>query len=75
MLRWDDDGGVDRVKMWEDPGVGSKKMSLLDLTGKKGGTELERGRETVVVNAAMVNRSGNGRSRRFEKPVVVDVLL
>ncbi|KAK5173921.1 uncharacterized protein LTR77_002602 [Saxophila tyrrhenica] len=75
VVRWDDADEVEWVKEWEDPGAGSKKMSLLDLTGKKGGTWLERGRETAVVNAAMVSRDRETGKRRIGKPIVVDVAL
>ena len=68
--------GVESVRQWEDPGAGSKKQSLLDLTGWKGGLRLERGRETAVVNASVMAKSWERKGATvFHKPVVVDVLL
>lgn len=38
-VKWDEEG---RVEEWIDPGVGNKKLSLLDLTGRgKGGRKIE----------------------------------
>jgi Icc-related predicted phosphoesterase len=77
VVRWNDDGTLESVKPWVDPGagLGNKKMCSFDLTGKKGGRALERGRETAVVNASMVIRDATTGSRRFNKPIVVDILL
>lgn len=72
---------VESVRRWSDPGGarGSKKQSLLDLTGsKKGGQKrLEKGRETAVVNASIMGQSFSRRGPKepMRKPVVVDVFL
>lgn len=70
------------------PPVGSKKQSLVDLTGRRqaalhnvshcqlqGSTELMR-RETCVVNAAIMGSNWPHRGgRKFHRPIVVDVNL
>jgi hypothetical protein len=67
---------TESVRQWEDPGAGSKKQSLLDLTGVKGGQRLERGRETAVVNASFMAKSWEKKGAKVvSKPVVVDVVL
>lgn len=80
--------GVDRVlwsdeednqeistEVWQDPGGKGKKLSLVDLTGKKG-RYLDRGRETCIVNAAIKAWShGVPGPKTYNKPIVVDVML
>lgn len=75
VLRWSDDEGelVESVRVWEDPGVGNKKQSLLDLTEVKGGGVVEKGRKTAVVNAAIMSKSWTTGARSFNKPIVVDL--
>ena len=72
----DGDVEVESVRQWQDPGVGSKKLSILDLTGLKGGQRLERGRETAVVNASIMCKSWERRGpKEMRKPIVVDLIL
>lgn len=72
----DSDAEVENVRHWEDPGAGSKKQCLLDLTGSKGGQRLERGRETAVVNASIMGKSWERRGpKEMRKPIVVDLIL
>jgi hypothetical protein len=84
VVRWggdrteggESDGEVESVRHWQDPGAGSKKQSLLDSTGSKGGQRLERGRETAVVNASIMGKSWERRGpKEMRKPIVVDVIL
>ncbi|KAK3674622.1 hypothetical protein LTR78_005344 [Recurvomyces mirabilis] len=76
VVRWgEDDGEGEVVWRWEDPGQGSKKQSLLDLTGLRGGWKLKRGHETAIVNASVMARSHGRGGVAFNKPVVVDILL
>ena len=61
---------------WTDPSGGSKKMSLLDLTGKvSSSSPLEIGAETAVVNASIMAKSYGRGSKSFNKAVVVDLLV
>lgn len=75
VLRWSDDESkpVESVRAWEDPGAGTKKQSLLDLTNMKGGGVEEKGRKTAVVNAAIMSKSWTTGARSFNKPIVVDL--
>ncbi|RMY50518.1 hypothetical protein D0863_14852 [Hortaea werneckii] len=77
VLRWGENGEVVGTREWEDPGRGSKKQSVLDLTGsRRGGLELEAGRETAVVNASVMAKSfGRGGGMEFNKPIVVDLVV
>lgn len=77
VVRWQGlDGEQVSVREWSDPGANSKKLSLFDLTGSKGGQRLERGRETAVVNAAIMGKSYEWRGRKeMRKPIVVDIYL
>jgi hypothetical protein len=84
VVRWGGDGTdgsesdveVESVRYWQDPGTGSKKQSLLDLTGSKGGQRLEQRRETAVVNASIMGKSWERRgAKEMRKPIVVDVIL
>ena len=71
-----EEGEIESVRTWEDPGAGSKKLSLLDLTGLKGGQRLERGRETAVVNASIMGKSWEKKGVKvMNKPIIVDVIL
>ncbi|GAB7358143.1 hypothetical protein MBLNU230_g0301t1 [Neophaeotheca triangularis] len=78
VVRWGDRGEVGEVGEvveWEDPGVGNKRLSVFDLTGKRGGVGLRKGEETVVVNASVMAKSfGRGR-KEYNKPIVVDIDL
>lgn len=71
IVRWDADD--DEVQHWQDPGRGSKKMSLLDLTSKKGGEAVINGSSTAVINASIMAKSWGRGGKAFNKPVVVDV--
>ncbi|TWU74334.1 hypothetical protein ED733_006034 [Metarhizium rileyi] len=63
-----------RATSWEDPGAGSNKVSLVDLTGRKDSL-LEEG-QTCVVNAAIMKSSfPHVGGKQFHKPVVVDINL
>jgi Calcineurin-like phosphoesterase len=42
IVEWNSEGGVKRIFRWKDPGIRSGKLSLVDLTGKKGSWELVR---------------------------------
>lgn len=65
---------VMRVTPWEDPGAGNNKLSLVDLSGRKGPL-LGEG-ETCVVNAAIMKSSfPHVGGKQFHKPIVVDVNL
>lgn len=78
IVRWSDDVEVSEhqiVSTWEDPGVGNKKISRLDLTGKGKGKPLEVGRETAIVNAAIMMRSHDSGPISFNKPIVVDLMF
>ncbi|RMY58117.1 hypothetical protein D0865_02779 [Hortaea werneckii] len=78
VVRWGENGKVVGVREWEDPGRGSKKQSVLDLTGsRRGGLELEAGRETAVVNASVMAKSfgRGGRGMESNKPIVVDLAV
>ncbi|KAG6029799.1 hypothetical protein E4U41_000277 [Claviceps citrina] len=75
---WDTNpGGSSRfaeksVSVWTDPGVGNNKLSLVDLTAKKG-PSLAKG-ETCMVNAAILKTSYPHREgKQLNKPIVVDV--
>ncbi|KAK2591587.1 hypothetical protein QQS21_010715 [Conoideocrella luteorostrata] len=62
------------VLAWADPGAENKKLSLVDLTGRKG--PLLKPGETCVVNAAMMkSRYPHKGGKEFYKPIVVDVDL
>ncbi|KAG5919951.1 hypothetical protein E4U42_006378 [Claviceps africana] len=62
------------VTIWTDPGAGNNKLSLVDLTAKKGLSLAEH--ETCVVNAAILkSRYPHRDGKRFNKPIVVDVDL
>nr|POF17306.1 putative rhamnogalacturonate lyase c [Quercus suber] len=73
IVRWAEDGGEDMVEEWIDPGAGNKKQSLVDLTGTRHGKALERGRETVIVNASILAKSWGRGGKAFNKPIVVDI--
>ena len=84
VIRWSEPSfegevEVESVRTWEDPGAASRKQSLFDLTGSKGGIELIRGSETAVINASIMGKSwkreGKERGKVFNKPIVVDVYL
>ena len=66
---------IDTIKTWTDPGAGSKKQSLLDLTGGRNGQALDMGNETAIINASIMARSFGKGSKAFNKPIVVDVDL
>lgn len=76
---WDKVSGSGRfaeksVSVWSDPGAGSNKLSLVDLTGKKGSLLGED--ETCVVNAAILkSRHPHREGKQFNRPIVVDVEL
>ncbi|KAG5980069.1 hypothetical protein E4U55_004431 [Claviceps digitariae] len=62
------------VSVWTDPGAGSNKLSLVDLTAKKG-LSLAKD-ETCVVNAAVLkSRYPHREGKQFNKPIVVDIDL
>lgn len=62
------------VSMWADPGAGNNKLSLVDLTAKKGLSL--RSDETCVVNASILkSRYPHKGEKQFNKPIVVDVDL
>ena len=74
VVRWDDKPGVvNSVRIWEDTSIGTKKQSLLDLTGHRGGRALEYGRETAVINASVMAKSWDTGAKSFNKPIVVDI--
>lgn len=77
VVRWsNDESEAGSVMEWQNPGAGSKKLSLFDLTGSKRGTTLERGRETAVVNAAIMGKSYERRGpKEMRKPIVVDLFI
>jgi hypothetical protein len=78
IITWNDSdkGGVESTRQWQDPGAGSKKLSLFDLTGSKGGRRLDRGRETAVLNACIMGKSYERRGPKvMRKPVVVDIFI
>lgn len=72
VVRWDSDGGCG-VERWEDPGKGSKKMSLLDLSSRRQGGWVAKGSGTAVVNASIMTKSWGRGGKEFNKPIVVDV--
>lgn len=75
-VTWDQDEtfAESSVAAWEDHGAGNNKVSLVDLTGKKGPL-LGEG-QTCVVNAAiMKSRFPHVGGKQFHKPIVVDVNL
>lgn len=76
-MRWTDQidsGAVRATRDWVDPGKGSKKQSLLDLTGKVD-EALAPGAETAVINASIMAKSYGQGGKEFNKPIVVDVIL
>lgn len=74
VVRWGDGVGEEEESVgWSDPGAGNGRMSLLDLTGRKG-KALKEGKETCIVNAAVMARSWPG-PKSYNKPIVVDVEL
>ena len=77
VTTWPNDETSDKtVRQWQDPGAGSKKLSLFDLTGSKGGQRLEKGKETAVVNACIMGKSYERREpKEMRKPIVVDIFL
>jgi 3',5'-cyclic AMP phosphodiesterase CpdA len=78
VIRWkkDEAEGEHGVGDWRDPGAGSKKQSLFDLTTKSRlGYALRAGEETAVVNASITAKSHGRGAKTFNKPVVVDVEL
>lgn len=78
IVRWGDDSTiVQSVTTWEDPGIGNKKQSLLDLTGSRYEPPLELGKETAIVNASIKAKSFRAGSgpKEFNKPIVVDLAL
>lgn len=80
---WSDESADQKevsIETWQDPGgtEGSKKLSLVDLTGKKKGSSgpLDSGRETCIVNAAVKAWShGVPGPKKYNKTIVVDVLV
>ncbi|KZZ95563.1 ser/Thr protein phosphatase [Moelleriella libera RCEF 2490] len=63
------------VFVWDDPGAGNNRMSLLDLTGRKGAAKLQP-KETCIVNCAiMKSKYPHPGGKTFNKPVVVDIDL
>ena len=71
IIRWSDEPGqADTVTVWEDPGAGNKKQSLLDLT-----RVVSSPAGTAVVNASIMAKSWGRGSKTFNKPIVVDVML
>ncbi|KAK5122210.1 hypothetical protein LTR85_004120 [Meristemomyces frigidus] len=66
---------ADDVRIWNDPGAGNKKQSLFDLTGARGGTALDAGRETAIVNASIMAKSFGRGGKAFNKPIVIDLDL
>ncbi|KAI6839532.1 hypothetical protein KC340_g17184 [Hortaea werneckii] len=76
VVRWGGEKGeVEGVREWEDPGRGSKKQSLLDLTEGRRGMGLDAGRETAVVNASVKAKSFGRGGMEFNKPIVVDLTV
>ena len=74
VVHWGEDIDTSEiVQTWEDPGVGSKKQSLLDLTGCRSGHVLDPGSETAIINASVMAKSWGKGSKLFNKPIVVDV--
>ncbi|KAF2114479.1 ser/Thr protein phosphatase [Lophiotrema nucula] len=67
----DDEGLVEGVDIWKDPGMGNNKQSLRDVESVE--TRAER-RETCVINAAFMPLRTAG-PKTFNKPIVVDVDL
>ncbi|KAI8933408.1 hypothetical protein NX059_010023 [Plenodomus lindquistii] len=65
-------GSMASVEHWTDPGLGNKKLSLVDLTAK-GGRKLDRGKETCVVNAAILGARQHGKAMVLNKPIVIDI--
>jgi len=59
-------GAEEWTKRWKDPGVGGKKMSLLDLTGKVGRKLVNDGVEGVIENEAQLVFSVDGKEERYE---------
>jgi len=72
-LQQGDDGAI-HVHEWQDPGAGSKKQSLLDLTRPVAYGDSES-QITAVVNASIMARSWGRGSTAFNKPIVVDLVL
>ena len=74
IVRWGDSlEGVDEVRKWGDPSIGTKKQSLLDLTNLRGDKPLESGKETAIINASVMAKSWGRSPKEFNKPVVVDI--
>lgn len=74
VVRWSEDSGMaESVWTWKDASVGTKKQSLLDLTGLRGGNKLEVGRETAVINSSIMAKSWGIGAKAFNKPIVVDI--
>ncbi|KAG6001059.1 hypothetical protein E4U21_004701 [Claviceps maximensis] len=64
--------GEKSVSVWTDPGASGNKLSLVDLTARKG-LSLAKD-ETCVVNAAVLrSRYPHKEGKQFNKPIVVDV--
>lgn len=70
IVRWGPGETEDVVEQWVDTGIGNKKQSLVDL---RGDLSLNRGGETVVVNASIMAKSWGTGVRAFNKPIVVDI--
>lgn len=64
---------ADGVTVWEDPGAGNKKQSLLDLTHID--PTIRPSAATAVVNASIMAKSWGQGSKAFNKPIVVDLAL
>lgn len=71
ILSWTDDGA--EIEHWRDPGAGSKKLSLLDLTSKRRAGPWVSGTGTAVVNASIMAKSWGKGGKAFNKAMVVDI--
>lgn len=67
------EGAAEPAVHWQDPGAGSKKRSLLDLTASRSGYGLQAGSSTAIVNASIMAKSWGRGAKTFNKPIVVDV--
>ncbi|PHH70400.1 hypothetical protein CDD80_6046 [Ophiocordyceps camponoti-rufipedis] len=64
------------TRAWDDPGAGTNKLSLMDLTSGSHDTSAKMEDETCIVNAAvMKSKHPHVGGKQFHRPIVVDVDL
>lgn len=69
ILDWPEAPDTQIGTTWSDPGSGNKKKSLLKVSA------LVPRKTTAVVNASIMAISHGRGAKKFNKPIVVDLLL